>query len=118
LEAASPEKQARRKELASAWQRAHLELWRTHKQNRNAKKRGNGGTLSRGLSEKLFKLQGGKCACCALPLGKNFHLDHIMPIALGGPNIDSNIQLLRPRCNIQKKAKHPVDFMQSRGFLL
>lgn len=118
LYAASPEKQAKKKAQASAWQKAHLEVWRIHKQNRKARKRENGGTLSRGLSGKLFKLQRGKCACCSLPLGDDFHLDHIMPIALGGANIDSNIQLLRPRCNVQKKAKHPVDFMQSRGFLI
>ena len=38
--------------------------------------------------------------------------------ALGGLNADSNMQLLRAECNLQKSAKHPVDFMQSRGFLL
>jgi 5-methylcytosine-specific restriction endonuclease McrA len=53
-----------------------------------------------------------------LPLGDNYHIDHIMPLALGGSNTDDNIQLLRQRCNNQKCAKHPVDFMQSRGFLL
>lgn len=56
--------------------------------------------------------------CCGLPLGDNYHIDHIMPLALGGSNTDDNIQLLRQRCNNQKCAKHPVDFMQSRGFLL
>ena len=76
------------------------------------------GRLSAGLTSKLFKLQRGKCACCGLPLGDDYHLDHIMPIALGGQNTDDNIQLLRAKCNQQKNAKHPIDFMQSRGFLL
>lgn len=49
---------------------------------------------------------------------KTCHLDHIVPVAMGGPNIDENIQLLRQRCNNQKHSKHPVDFMQQRGFLL
>lgn len=87
-------------------------------QNRKAKKLAIPGKLSNGLKEKLFSLQRGKCACCGLPLGDNYHLDHIMPLALGGPNTDDNIQLLRQRCNNQKHAKHPVDFMQERGFLL
>jgi 5-methylcytosine-specific restriction endonuclease McrA len=87
-------------------------------QNREAKKRANGGGLSKGLQSKLFALQKGKCACCGQPLGDDYHMDHIMPIALGGSNVDSNIQLLRRRCNLQKSAKHPVDFMQERGFLL
>lgn len=86
--------------------------------NRHAKKLSIGGNLSKDISPRLFILQRGKCACCGLPLGDNYHLDHIMPLALGGSNEDSNIQLLRQRCNGQKHAKHPVDFMQSRGFLL
>jgi len=52
------------------------------------------------------------------PLGDDFHMDHIMPIALGGSNTDDNMQLLRKECNLQKQAKHPIDFMQSRGLLL
>jgi 5-methylcytosine-specific restriction endonuclease McrA len=45
-------------------------------------------------------------------------MDHIIPLALGGTNTDDNIQLLRAKCNKQKGAKHPIDFMQQRGFLL
>lgn len=110
--------QEKRKANNAAWCMANPGARRIHNQNRRARKRANGGTLSRGLSAKLFKLQKGKCACCALPLGDDYHLDHIMPLALGGANKDSNIQLLRRRCNHQKNAKHPVDFMKSRGFLL
>ena len=96
----------------------HPEQNRISRHNRRAKIRKTGGKLSKGLATKLIQLQQGKCACCALPLGDNFHLDHIMPIKLGGQNIDSNIQLLRSTCNQQKHAKHPVDFMRERGFLL
>jgi hypothetical protein len=102
----------------AAWRKANPDAIKIYAQNRRARVRACGGKLSRGISEKLFTLQRGKCACCSLPLGDNFHLDHIMPLALGGSNTDDNIQLLRQRCNNQKNAKHPVDFMQSRGFLL
>lgn len=100
------------------WKKAHPEKVRTHNQNRRAKKREAGGTLSPNLAEKLFKLQRGKCACCGLPLGDDYHLDHIVPLALGGSNTDDNIQLLRATCNLQKQDKHPVDFMQSKGLLI
>lgn len=97
----------------------HPEAHRTYEHNRRARKREAGGRLSTGLAEKLHKLQRGKCACgCKQPLGVNYHMDHIMPIALGGTNTDDNIQLLRSTCNQRKHAKHPVDFMQQRGFLL
>lgn len=106
------------KAYAAAWAETNPEAIRINNHNRRARKRANGGTLSRGLSAKLFKLQKGKCPCCGLPLGNNYHLDHRMPLALGGSNDDGNMQLLRQRCNNQKWAKHPVDFMQERGFLL
>jgi 5-methylcytosine-specific restriction endonuclease McrA len=105
-------------EEAIAWAKANPEVNRIKAQNRRALKRVNGGKLSKGLAEKLFKLQKGKCPCCHQPLGENYHLDHIVPLALGGSNTDDNIQLLRSSCNNQKSAKHPIDFMQQRGFLL
>lgn len=85
---------------------------------RRARKMQSGGNLSVGLAKKLFEYQKGLCPCCGLPLGDDYHMDHIVPLALGGTNTDDNIQLLRAKCNLQKNAKHPVDFMQSRGFLL
>lgn len=76
------------------------------------------GSLSDGIVAKLIKLQKGRCACCGGALFDDYHLDHIIPLALGGTNEDSNIQLLHAKCNLQKHAKHPVDFMQQKGFLL
>lgn len=105
-------------ERSAAWQKANPEKCRIQTHNRRAKVKAVGGTLSKDIYERLFKLQKGKCACCGKPLGSKGHLDHIMPIAMGGKNEDSNTQLLTQRCNNQKHAKHPVDFMQSRGFLL
>lgn len=103
----------------AAWKAAHPETRRIHDNNRRARERATSGKLSKGLAEKLFKLQKGKCACgCKQPLGDDYHLDHIMPLALGGANTDNNIQLLRAKCNLQKNAKHPVEFMRQRGFLL
>lgn len=76
------------------------------------------GRLSQGLAAKLYALQKGKCVCCNKPLGKDYHLDHIAPLTLGGKNIDSNMQLLRSTCNLEKHAKPPEQFMRQRGFLL
>lgn len=68
--------------------------------------------LSDGLTDLLMSEQGGKCAGCEADLGKTaFHLDHVMPIKLGGRNIDSNIQLLCKPCNQTKHAKHPNVWM-------
>lgn len=97
----------------------NLDKYRIWNNNRRARLNANGGRLSAGLVGRLMLLQRGKCACChADLLVTGSHLDHVMPLALDGANTDSNTQLLCPDCNQQKHAKHPVDFMQQRGYLL
>ena len=77
------------------------------------------GVLSKDLFKKLYAAQKGKCACCRADLSAlTPHMDHINPLSVGGSNTDDNIQLLCKSCNLSKGAKHPIDFMQSRGFLL
>lgn len=102
----------------SKWRKENPEARRIMHQNRRAKKKANNGRLSRDLSKKLFSLQRGKCACCKLPLGSNYHLDHRMPLALGGAHEDKNMQLLRAECNMKKHTTDPISFMQSKGYLL
>lgn len=104
-------------EAENAQRRENPEKYRIHTHNRRALLKSLG-KLTPGISNKLFKLQRGKCACCKKSLGTDYHMDHIIPLALGGSNTDSNIQLLRANCNKQKGAKHPVDFMRQRGYLI
>lgn len=66
----------------------------------------------------LLKLQRGKCALCRCLIKSCYHVDHIKPISKGGTNGKYNIQLLCQTCNLTKNASDPIDFMQSRGFLL
>lgn len=101
----------------AAWARANGDKRRVITQNRRARKLG--GKLSRGLCAKLMRLQKGKCACCHVNLKvSKYHLDHIQPLSKGGKHADSNIQLLCAHCNSSKSARDPIDFMQSRGFLI
>lgn len=98
------------------WRAEHPEAIRIYSHTRHSKI--SGGTLSKDLIQKLLRLQKGKCPCCMQQLGNDYELDHIVPLAKGGRNEDVNMQLLRRLCNRQKHAKHPIDFMQSRGFLI
>lgn len=106
------------RERLAKWAREHRDMRCINEQNRREQKRSGDGRLSAGLALHLMTLQQGKCACCGILLDDGYHLDHIMPLALGGPHEDSNIQLLCQTCNLSKHAQHPVDFMQKRGFLL
>jgi len=94
----------------------HMRIRGDH--NRRTRLLSNGGELSSGIVKKLLNAQKGKCACCGKSLKGGYHLDHIIPLALGGKNSDDNVQLLTPKCNLKKGAKHPIDYMQSKGFLL
>jgi len=66
----------------------------------------------------LMKLQRGLCVACRCDIRQAFHVDHIVALARGGSNDKTNLQLLCATCNRSKNAKHPIDFMQSKGFLL
>lgn len=61
--------------------------------------------------------QKGKCAICRKKLTAR-HIDHIIPLKLGGEHGIKNFQLLCPRCNLSKSHSHPIDHMQKLGFLL
>lgn len=98
------------------WQAENADKYRLSVRRAISKRRALG-TVPTDIFESLLKLQRGKCTVCRDPLLK-FHLDHIMPVARGGTNDRHNFQLLCPNCNQRKSARHPVEFMQSRGFLL
>ena len=77
------------------------------------------GAIDAAVVNFLMHAQRGKCAVCKTSIaGAPYHLDHIKPLARGGTNQRTNLQLLCPPCNLSKSAKDPIDFMQSRGFLL
>lgn len=84
----------------------------------NRRCRAGGKRLPKGYLAKLYDLQRGKCAICRTALGANYHTDHIVPLAKGGKHHKHNVQLLCGPCNVRKSAKDPIEFMQSRGFLL
>ena len=95
---------------AREWSNANPQKCKAYRHNRKARVKGNGGKLSPDIIKTLMALQKGKCACCGKNLKDGYHLDHIMPIALGGTNTDDNVQLLTPSCNLRKSAKHPDDW--------
>jgi len=106
------------KQLIKEWKNNNKDKKRIYEQNRRARKKKSNGVLPTNIREKLFKLQNGKCPCCGNFLGDDSHLDHILPLALGGTNTVDNVQLLTRKCNLKKRANHPIDYMQECGFLL
>ncbi len=91
---------------------------RIYSNKRRAKINNAGGEHSKKDLFELLNKQGCKCIYCNITISKKFHADHIMPIALGGTNFIDNIQLLCPKCNQEKGARHPIEWAQENGLLL
>lgn len=59
--------------------------------------------------EGIRKAQGNRCYICHKKLGKKYHIDHFIPLKLGGTHDPGNLRLACPKCNFSKNAKHPHD---------
>lgn len=105
-------------EQNAAYRKANPDKARTNWVNRRARKRQATGSHTAADIAQLFRLQIGKCACCKTSIEEKYHVDHIIPLAAGGSNDRMNLQLLCPPCNLSKGAKHPIEFMRQRGYLL
>jgi len=102
----------------AAWQKANPDIVAAMKARRRARKANSHGSHTAKDVKTLMAVQKCKCAVCRESIKEKYHVDHIVPLAGGGSNDKTNLQLLCPSCNTSKGAKHPIDFMQSRGFLL
>jgi len=98
------------------------EKYRMEKRASEAKRRavkvGSDGHYTKADVQTLLQGQGRRCANCRADIARKFHVDHIMPLALGGSNDRKNIQILCQPCNQTKHAKHPIVFAQENGRLL
>lgn len=54
------------------------------------------------LRKKVFEKSDGLCGICGDPVGSDFHIDHIVPKSLGGPDTLDNFQASHPICNLRK----------------
>jgi len=100
------------------WKLEHPDIIAANNRNRRALKKSAKGTHTADDINNIKTLQKNKCVVCLKSLSKGYHVDHVVALINGGSNDKHNLQLLCPPCNTAKRAKDPIDFMQSRGFLL
>lgn len=93
-----------------AWRKLNNEKVNVYTRNRRALMRKAGGFHTIDDVRRLFAEQNGRCVYCRSELGRSYHVDHIMPIARGGSNDPSNLQLLCRMCNLLKRDKLPEEF--------
>ena len=100
-----------RLQQAKDWQKANPEKSRVRNRNRRAKRINAEGTHTEAQTTALLELQDHKCNSCGICLHTaEKHLDHIMPLDLGGSNWLDNLQWLCQFCNNSKGAKHPDEW--------
>ena len=116
--AANPEKF---KEAQKKWQKANPEKCAELRRNKRARKRNAEGKHTAKDIQKIFDRQGELCNACGKKLirynKKQYHVDHIIPLAKGGGNGPDNLQLLCPYCNMTKSDKNPVQWARENGRL-
>jgi 5-methylcytosine-specific restriction endonuclease McrA len=105
------------KERARKWVGRNPERRAEILRNDLARRRRASGVHTAADVARLYEAQRGVCVGCGCALiakGKGkYHVDHIMPIALGGSNWPENLQLLCPTCNMTKQKKHPDEWRAS-----
>lgn len=94
------------------------ELSRVKTNRRRARLASSGKQYTRHDIKRLYDLQRGKCANCGCSIKGGYHIDHRVPVAKGGDNSPTNIELLCKQCNLKKAAKLPHEFAQENGRLL
>lgn len=100
----------------------NLEKYAQYDRDRRARKLNAEGKHTAGDVRKIFERQRGICAGCNAKLSKQgankYHVDHVIPLVLGGSDWPSNLQCLCPTCNLRKGAKDPIVWAAENGRLL
>lgn len=100
------------------WNALNAETLRVLYRNRRLRLRASGSHTVDDIRD-ILRMQRYRCAYCRVTLrGRNYHVDHIVPVVLMGHNNRSNLQCTCPPCNLSKGKKLPEVFARSRGFLL
>lgn len=103
-------------ERCRIWAAANPEKVAAKWRNRRAREQNAPGSHTAADVVAQYDRQSGKCywrdvsLCCAVGLKGGYHVDHVVPLALGGSNGPENLVLACPSCNLHKNASHPMDF--------
>jgi 5-methylcytosine-specific restriction endonuclease McrA len=101
----------RKSDEHNAERRRIRDQWRNYRKQVKVGMAANGGRIPSGWFAAQLHRQSHCCAICSRPFGDgNVEIDHIVPVAKGGPNVMWNLQLTHSVCNIQKSDLMPWEF--------
>lgn len=93
-----------------AYAAAHPEGYRLWARRRYARKRGAAGSHTVADVREQYERQRGRCYWCRARVRDSYHVDHVIPLALGGSDGPENIVIACPHCNLSKQDKLPQEF--------
>jgi 5-methylcytosine-specific restriction endonuclease McrA len=94
----------------NAWRKNHPEEARVVWRRRRARKSNAPGSHTAADVASQYSRQRGKCFWCHKKVEDDRHVDHVVPLALGGSDGPENLVVSCPSCNRRKSARHPMDF--------
>lgn len=110
------------KRVSAKWRSENKEALAESRGRRRARNEKAEGVFTAQDVRDILERQKYRCASCTNSVkGKqknSYHVDHVIPLFLGGSNWPRNLQILCPGCNLSKGSKHPIDWAQQNGRLL
>lgn len=94
-------------EKGALYNRKHAHVWRKKNKTPHGKRATMSVSYRAIIVDAILKRDGPFCGICkqSLDITEKFHIDHIIPAALGGPEILENIQLAHIKCNLRDALK-------------
>lgn len=103
---------AKRLATGERHRRRNLALFADKERLRRARKRSNGGKVSRREWRRLLQRHAGRCFYCGASATT---LDHLIPVARGGTSFIGNLVPACVSCNSRKQDRLPVEFRYRRA---
>lgn len=108
----NPEYKRKKSEYFKVYQKQNADRYRALTRSRRDRLRGSGDGFTPKDVEVIRQGQIDakgvlNCWWCERPIKGTPHIDHVIPLALGGLNEPQNLVLSCARCNFKKNAKHP-----------
>lgn len=108
--------ESRKEELATyyrEYRQRNKERKDAQSRTRKARKRDAEGEHTAEEVMQMYEDQDGLCAYCERELNGEFHVEHMIPLCRGGSNDWSNLAISCPECNMRKRDKTAVEFMEA-----
>jgi 5-methylcytosine-specific restriction endonuclease McrA len=84
---------------------------------RSRRRHGAGGKMTGADYLFICELFSGECAyCCVLAASGSRHVDHVVPLAKGGPNLLNNLVIACETCNLSKRERNWIPWFRDQLF--